>query len=290
MRRRRARFNAAFSRRRRHSCAPPRERLTLCENPAGVAPCGKIRTGKKPLLREDDNLFAGPIGEEYQFLQKMCPNAALLPRMLGRRLREATAPGARLEGLEIGCGTGVSTLPILQENEGLTLLALDSSPQMLAQARSHLRSFESAGRVAFVEADALECLKRQESGRYDVVVSNYAIHNFLEEYRRLVLAEIFRVLKPGGLFLNGDRYAIDDRAAHLELTQATVRDWFKTFGEMKRYDLLEDWVVHYFSDESPEHIMYFAPGLAQLKEIGFIRVEALHRDGVDALVTATKPA
>jgi tRNA (cmo5U34)-methyltransferase len=260
-----------------------------------VAPDASRRASRKEkprvtqILKEDENLFAGPIGEEYQVLQKMCPNAALLPQKLAQTLR-AAAPGARLDGLEIGCGTGVSASPVLEANAGLALLAVDSSPQMLAQARRNLAALETAGRISFVEDDALAFLRAQPTGRFDVVVSNYAIHNFLSDYRRLVLNEAFRVLKPGGMFLNGDRYALDDRAAHLELTQATVRDWFKTFGEMQRYDLLEDWVAHYFSDESPDHIMYLTPGLAELKEIGFVTVETLYREGVDTLVSARKPA
>jgi len=68
-----------------------------------------------------------------------------------------------------------------------------------------------------------------------------------------------------------------------------LRHWFKTFAAINRYDLLEDWVVHLYSDESPEHIMYFSPALALLREVGFAP-EVLYREGVDTLVAATKPA
>ena len=78
----------------------------------------------------------------------------------------------------------------------------------------------------FVEADALGFLRGLPDASLDVVSSNYAVHNFLDDYRREFLTEIFRVLKPGGLFVNGDRYAMDDRAAHLSATQAEVRSWF----------------------------------------------------------------
>jgi tRNA (cmo5U34)-methyltransferase len=240
-----------------------------------------------------ENLFTGPIGEEYEMLRLICPNAAKLASRLGQYVGAWRAPGTQpehLKVLEIGCGTGISALPLLSCRDDLQLLALDSSAKMLDQAKRNLAQWVDAGRVEFVEADALELLKGKKTGSFDVVASNYATHNFLDDYRQKVVEEIFRVLKPGGLFLNGDRFAIDDRAEHLKLTQSEVRHWFKTFAALKRYDLLEDWVVHLFSDESPEHIMYFSPALERLRSAGFDPVQVEYREGVDTLVAAFKPA
>ncbi len=160
---------------------------------------------------------------------------------------------------------------------------------MLDQARENLAEWIRKARVEFIEADALESLKQQPDCSVDVVASNYAIHNLLSDYRKDLVAEVVRVLRPGGLFINGDRYALDDRAQHLALTQSQVRKWFKTFAAMNRYDLLEDWVVHLFGDESPEHIMYLSPSLEQLRSAGLTNVGIEFRDGVDTLVSAIKP-
>jgi tRNA (cmo5U34)-methyltransferase len=88
--------------------------------------------------------------------------------------------------------------------------------------------------------------------------SAYTVHNFLETYRDQVLTEIFRVLRSGGIFLNGDRYALDDTAEHTRLTQEEVRGYFKAFSAISRLDLLEQWVLHLFSDESADHNMRLA--------------------------------
>lgn len=245
------------------------------------------------MTRIDENLFTGPIGAEYRMLELICPNAALLAlrvaeRVAGWRKGEALE-GTALEALEIGCGTGVSTLPLLAGRDDLRLTAVDSSAKMLDQARVHLREWADSGRVAFVEADALSSLRDRREGSLDVIASNYAIHNFLDDYREETLAAAFRALRPGGLFVNGDRYAHDDRAAQLAATQAEVRHWFRKFGEIGRHDLLEDWVAHLFSDESPEHVMYLTPALERLGAVGFANVRVEFRDGVDTLVTAIKP-
>ncbi|MEK4034955.1 class I SAM-dependent methyltransferase [Methylocystis sp. IM3] len=242
----------------------------------------------RPHVTLQDNLFTGRIGAEYDFLRLMCPNHVLLAKRVGE-IVGTFRPGAALEGFEIGCGTGISTLALLAARDDLHLIAIDSAARMLDQARESLSDYVKAGRVDFREADALSALKALSDASVDIVASNYAIHNFSQEYRLQVLAEVYRVLAPGGLFVNGDRYAIDDRAAHLADTQAMVRQWFKLFRELDRLDLLEDWIVHLYSDESPDHIMYFRPALDQLASLGFSPVEVNFRDGVDTLVQAAKP-
>lgn len=90
------------------------------------------------------------------------------------------------------------------------------------------------------------------AGSQDLVASAYTVHNFLETYRDQVLNEIFRVLRPSGIFVNGDRYALDDTAAHTRLMQDDVRRYFKVFSSINRFDLLEQWVLHLFGDESAD--------------------------------------
>jgi tRNA (cmo5U34)-methyltransferase len=234
-----------------------------------------------------DNLFTGKIGAEYEFLRLLCPNHVVLAKGVGETIAE-WKPGAPLKGFEIGCGTGISTLALLAARDDITLTAIDAAARMLDQARESLADYVAAGRVIFKQADALEALKTLPDASVDFVASNYAIHNFGSGYRAQALAEVHRALKPGGLFVNGDRYAIDDRAAHLVDTQTMVREWFKLFRQIDRLDLLEDWVVHLYSDESPDIIQYFRPSMQQLEAIGFSPVTVDFREGVDTLVKAVK--
>ena len=92
--------------------------------------------------------------------------------------------GARV--LEVGCGTGQWVARL--EREGHTVVGLDASAGMLAQARTR------AGRVGLVQARA-EALPFADAS-FDRVCCVHAFHHFRD--RGAFLTEARRVLRPGG--------------------------------------------------------------------------------------------
>ncbi len=96
------------------------------------------------------------------------------------------------------------------------------------------------------------------------------------------------MLKPGGDFINGDRYALDDLDSHTRNTQQEVAGYFKALTEINRLDLLEHWVIHLFGDESENHIMRETVAIQQMTEAGFQAIEIKLRQQVNALLTAKK--
>jgi tRNA (cmo5U34)-methyltransferase len=237
--------------------------------------------------------FNGLLGEEYAMLQLICPAAADMSRHVGMFVRrwngESRRSGAPLEVVEIGCGTGITTLTLLSARDDLSITAVDIAPAMLAQARNSLASWVAEGRVRLVESDVLLFLGGVTSDSVDLVASGYAFHNFEQDYRRQTIAEVYRVLKPGGVFVNGDRYALDDTLAHLRVIQDEVRHFCATFTKLGRLDLLEQWIVHLFSDESPDHVMPLTPALQSYRDAGFSPVAVHVRALNNAVVSADKP-
>jgi tRNA (cmo5U34)-methyltransferase len=238
-----------------------------------------------------ERLFSGRIGAEYEMLRLIVPTAA----EMSYRVADVVAtlgpgPEGVVRAVEIGCGTGITTQALLQARADLDLTSIDNEPTMLDQARENLADFIDAGRLHLVEADALAALRTLPDASVDLVASAYTTHNFLDTYRALVLAEIFRVLRPGGTFVNGDRYALDDSLAQTRFTQAEARRYFDVLGGLGRYDLLEQWIVHLLSDESVDRLMRLGLALERMREIGFDRIEILFREDVNTLVAASKPA
>ena len=119
-------------------------------------------------------------GVERQFL------ADSRPWVCGRASREV---------LEVGIGTGLN---LLYYGEGVRLTGLERAPGMLDAAR---RRAESLGRVVtLVSGDAMDL--PFEDASFDAVVSTYVLCCVPDERR--CLAEMLRVLRPGGDLLLAD--------------------------------------------------------------------------------------
>lgn len=238
-----------------------------------------------------DAMFSGVIGREYDMLKLICPFAAEMSRLVGLEVADfCRGRAAAPDVVELGGGTGITTLAILSAAENCRVLSVDSEPTMQNQAKQNLQDWVSQGRLDFSGQDALGALRDLPAHSADVVASAYTLHNFEAGYRRQVLAEIYRVLKPEGRFVNGDRYALDDISEHTRATQREVAGYFKVLTGIDRLDLLEHWIIHLFSDESENHVMRESVALAQLAEAGFSQIRLKQRTDVNALVTAAKAA
>lgn len=234
-------------------------------------------------------MFSGVIGQEYQMLKLICPFAAQLSQLVGEQVASVCSQqDLPLHVVELGGGTGITTLAILNADQRLMLLSVDSEPTMQDQAKRSLQQWVEDGRLSFIGDDALTALRGLPSASVDVVASAYTFHNFAADYRCQVIAESFRVLKSGGHFINGDRYALDDIDAHTRTTQQEVAGYFKALTAINRLDLLEHWIIHLFSDESENHIMREAVAILQMTEAGFQTIEVKLRQQVNALLTAVK--
>jgi ubiquinone/menaquinone biosynthesis C-methylase UbiE len=101
--------------------------------------------------------------------------------------------GCRL--LELGCGTGgmwLDNLPRIPTGWDITLS--DFSPGMLEQARENLQSRHSGLHFEGIDAQSIP----YGEASFDAVIANHMLYHVPDRPR--ALAEIFRVLHPGGRF------------------------------------------------------------------------------------------
>ena len=115
---------------------------------------------------------------------------ALYPHLLAELSR---TKGDRL--LDLGCGTGALTAQVLEQDPRRQVAGLDLSEGMLARARASL-----GDRAVLVQGDS-EHLPFPD-GSFDVVYCCDSFHHYPDP--AAVLAEVGRVLAPGGVFLLGD--------------------------------------------------------------------------------------
>jgi ubiquinone/menaquinone biosynthesis C-methylase UbiE len=122
-----------------------------------------------------------------------------LTRALGaqdahRRLVELAdvRPGQRV--LEIGCGTGNLLLLVKRLRPGVEVVGLDPDAKALARARRKARREALAVELDEGFADALP----YPDAAFDRVLSAFMFHHLEAEDRVEALAEVARVLRPGG--------------------------------------------------------------------------------------------
>ena len=186
--------------------------------------------------------------------------------------------------LEIGCGTGYTTSIILDADNRTRIVAVDNDEEMLEKAKEVLEN----KRVELIEEDALEFLKKQSSDSFDVCASAFTLHNFTSDYREKVLQEMYRVLRPGGIFVNADKYALDDESKHKEALSWQLQQFKDKFSEINRIDLIEKWTSHYVRDDQPEIIMKESESITSMSKIGFQEIKIVFRKKMEAVVKARK--
>ncbi len=118
------------------------------------------------------------------------------------RLRKMTVGHAMIKPgdsvLDVGCGTGAVTL-MAKDSAGKAgqVYGIDPAPEMIAVARSKAarKGLEIDYRLGVIEALPFS------DASMDVVTSSLMIHHLPDDLKVRGLAEIYRVLKPGGRVL-----------------------------------------------------------------------------------------
>lgn len=196
------------------------------------------------------------------------------------------SPEKELSVLEIGCGTGLTTERILAADPRIVLTSIDNVDYVVEQAQIRLAD-QGKGRLTIKYADALKYLQRQTSTSLDMIVSALVLHNCPSEYRNQVFAQIYRVLKDGGIFINIDKIAQDDETEHQAALDWQIKE-FDKFATIGHPDLKEKWTQHYVDDEKPGILLYEHDYLGVLHSMGFKDVRRTYRYQMEAGYVAEK--
>jgi len=116
---------------------------------------------------------------------------------LAEQLVEVADPAWGASALDVGCGPGTATFPLARRvGPGGSVMGVDLTAPMIAWAE-RAASKDGVTNARFAVADA-EDLNEIQDATFDLAISNFGVI-FAPDPARM-LAEVARVLKPGGAF------------------------------------------------------------------------------------------
>lgn len=163
--------------------------------------------------------------------------------------------------LDVACGAGSTLRQLAHVFPDASLHGVDLSPYYVQVARKRLEHVRELSLVA----ENAEHLPYRD-GYFDAVVSVYLFHELPRDARRRVMAEMFRVLAPGGTLVIEDSAQLSDASEIAVFLEAFSREMHE-----------------------PYYRGYIRDDLARaLRETGF-EVERVDPCYVAKVVVATKP-
>ncbi len=153
-------------------------------------------------------------------------------------LRGNITPGMRI--LDAGCGYGRNLVHLLRE--GCEVFALDVDPEGIAHVRQMAGLLDTGLPAANFQIGMIENMPFLD-GFADVVLCNSVLHFARDEkHFRAMLAELWRVLKPGGLLF----CRIGSR---IGMAFEQVRQGIFTIGDGQEWFLVDEAMLLALTDE-----------------------------------------
>ena len=166
--------------------------------------------------------------------------------------------------LDIGAGGGRLLELALTAFPDAEAVALDFAETMLEKLRA---KFGDRAKVTIVPYDMAKPLP--ELGQFDAVISSFAIHHLEHPRKRELYGEIFRILRPSGVFCNFEHVSSPTENLHAA--------FFKALN------------VPLAEEDASNKLLDVETQLNWLREIGFADVDCYWKWREMALLVGKKP-
>jgi ubiquinone/menaquinone biosynthesis C-methylase UbiE len=172
-------------------------------------------------------------------------------------------PASTRRILDLGTGDGRLLALVRRQHPDTEAVAVDFSPAMLEAVR---KRFAGDPRVTVVDHNMDAPLPAL--GKFDAVISSFAIHHLVHERKRALYAEIYRLLNARGVFCNLEHVASPTPRLHEEF--------------LRRIGFTVE------TEDPSNKLLDVETQLAWLREIGFADVDCQWKWRELALLTGTR--
>jgi SAM-dependent methyltransferase len=208
--------------------------------------------------------------------------------------------------LDLACGPGAISQRLLSRFPKARCVAVDLDPVLLTMGQAVLGNM--GGRLRWVDADLTTpgwSAKLGES-QVDAALSTTALHWLPPEYLTRVYRELGELIRPGGVFLNGDNLKFGPHLPSLQKVAQTMNErtridaferrgledwesWWKALqGEAALKDLFAEREPRFGWKTSGWHTPIFDLHVAALRDGGFREVGVIWQNGENRILMAVR--
>jgi SAM-dependent methyltransferase len=208
--------------------------------------------------------------------------------------------------LDLACGPGAISKRLLERFRRARSVAVDFDPVMLALGQGALGAYD--GRLRWVDADLSDRAWVESVGeeRIDAALSTTALHWLPAPDLVVLYRQLGALLRPGGVFLNGDNMNFGPDLPTIQRVSGEARDrswtdesfatrgietweqWWEALGrEEAMVPLIAERNRRLASKERPSP-MIFDLHVAALRDAGFREVATVWQSGTDRVLLAVR--
>jgi ubiquinone/menaquinone biosynthesis C-methylase UbiE len=196
----------------------------------------------------DTPIQSGEIFQAWDLYARIVHENWMKHREMQQAIRDAvreaihSQPAIPLRVLDLGCGDGTMAFRGLADADVESYAGIDLSEDALSQCAQR----PGPGRRHVVNkwlhrGDLAAKLSQWPQHDVDVVLASYSLHHFSTDAKSAILADISRVLRPGGRFLWIDivRAPGESRDVFLDRIEQEIREQWMTMPEAERQAAVE---------------------------------------------------